>query len=102
MPFENIGQQSIKTPMLEAKPVLPAGRQKLQLRAIKSGDNLNCRFAKFKKPFYPSFWVACFRNWLAPFAIVQFSIVQSARGFWPFRSQAVLSDFLKKDRPLWH
>lgn len=48
MPFENSGQQSIKTPMLEAKPVHPAGRQKLQLRAVKSSYTLKCRFAKFK------------------------------------------------------
>ena len=31
MPFENIGQQSIKTPMLEAKPVLPAGKTKVAI-----------------------------------------------------------------------
>ena len=41
--------------MLEAKPVPPAEKQKLQLRAVKSSYTLKCRFAKFKTHFIQAF-----------------------------------------------
>ena len=34
MPFEKNGQQSIKTPMLEAKPVPPAGKTKVAIAGV--------------------------------------------------------------------
>ena len=34
MPFKNSGQQSIKTPMLEAKPVHPAGKTKVAIAGV--------------------------------------------------------------------
>ena len=34
MPFEKNGQQSIKTPMLEAKPVHPAGKTNVAIAGV--------------------------------------------------------------------
>ena len=48
MPFKKTGSRASKRRCLRRSRFLRQERQKLRLRAIKSGDNLNCRFAKFK------------------------------------------------------